>query len=95
VRDQAFKAVELFVKKLESHAATMVCIVLQAVVPGLFLTVFCCQPETAMNENGDTSILPVPAGQATLVNSAAGAAGALAGWAISSLGKKVCSLLLQ
>jgi len=25
VRDQAFKAVELFVKKLESHAATMVC----------------------------------------------------------------------
>ena len=26
VRDQAFKAVELFVKKLESHAATMVCI---------------------------------------------------------------------
>jgi SCY1-like protein 1 len=26
VRDQAFKAVELFVRKLESHAATMVCI---------------------------------------------------------------------
>lgn len=28
-------------------------------------------------------------GQATLVNSAAGAAGALAGWALSSIGKKV------
>ena len=29
-------------------------------------------------------------GQGTLVNSAAGAAGALAGWAMSSLSKKVC-----
>jgi hypothetical protein len=28
VRDQAFKAVELFVKKLENHAVTMVCIIL-------------------------------------------------------------------
>jgi len=64
VRDQAFKAVELSVKKLENHAATM--------------------PETAINENSDTLSLPVLAGQATLVNSAAGAAGALAGWAISS-----------
>lgn len=25
VRDQAFKAVELFMKKVESHAASMVC----------------------------------------------------------------------
>ncbi|KDQ15250.1 hypothetical protein BOTBODRAFT_296597 [Botryobasidium botryosum FD-172 SS1] len=32
-----------------------------------------------------------PLQQATLVNSAAGAAGALAGWAISSLGKKLAT----
>ncbi|KAF8070341.1 armadillo-type protein [Lyophyllum atratum] len=61
VRDQAFKAVELFVKKLESHAATMVDILKQA----------------------------------TLVTTAAGAAGSLAGWAISSLGKKLMTSDLQ
>jgi hypothetical protein len=33
------------------------------------------------------------AGSTTLVNSAAGAAGMLAGWAMSSLGKKVWSFL--
>ncbi|EIN12027.1 ARM repeat-containing protein [Punctularia strigosozonata HHB-11173 SS5] len=73
VRDQAFKAIELFVKKLEEHAATM--------------------PETVIPPEGHA---PVPVngatgipGHSTLVNSAAGAAGALAGWAINSLGKKV------
>jgi hypothetical protein len=35
VRDQAFKAVELFVKKLESHAATMVCISARHVIYGV------------------------------------------------------------
>ncbi|KDR75324.1 hypothetical protein GALMADRAFT_226987 [Galerina marginata CBS 339.88] len=75
VRDQAFKALELFVKKLEEHVSHM--------------------PETAIvggAENANTTV-SVPT-QATLVNSAAGAAGSLAGWAISSLGKKV-SLLLR
>ncbi|KAI0674764.1 ARM repeat-containing protein [Trametes maxima] len=78
VRDQAFKAMELFIKKLEEHAATM--------------------PETAAPE-----IEIFPGGQLpingaspnTLVNSAAGAAGALAGWAISSLGKKLAAGDLQ
>lgn len=73
VRDQAFKAVELFLKKLESHASTM--------------------PETmAQQENGqllNPMSSPLPASQTTLVNSAAGAAGALAGWAMSSLSKKL------
>ena len=73
VRDQAFKAMELFVKRLEEHAASM--------------------PETAALENEGMpgfNLPPTsPGGTNTLVNSAAGAAGALAGWAISSLGKKV------
>ncbi|KAF8904359.1 armadillo-type protein [Gymnopilus junonius] len=70
VRDQAFKALELFVKKLEEHVSQM--------------------PETAMNNSVDDTngIAPVPA---TLVTSAAGAAGSLAGWAISSLGRKIAA----
>ncbi|RDB24858.1 N-terminal kinase-like protein [Hypsizygus marmoreus] len=73
VRDQAFKAVDLFIKRLESHAITM--------------------PETALTDVSDGRVtLPE---QATLVNSAAGAAGALAGWAISSLGKKLMTSDLQ
>jgi SCY1-like protein 1 len=36
-----------------------------------------------------------PGGQTTLVNSAAGAAGALAGWALSSIGKKLAPADLQ
>ncbi|KAF9792518.1 ARM repeat-containing protein [Thelephora terrestris] len=73
VRDQAFKALTLFTKKLEEHAATM--------------------PETAGEPNQLTSVLGSPgqdgSGQGNLVNSAAGAAGALAGWAFSSLGAKL------
>ncbi|KAI0344760.1 ARM repeat-containing protein [Trametopsis cervina] len=73
VRDQAFKAIQLFVKRLEDHSATMT--------------------ESAISE-GD--IPPIPAqGSSALVNSAAGAAGALAGWAISSLGKKLTTGDLQ
>ncbi|KAH9945690.1 armadillo-type protein [Amylocystis lapponica] len=77
VRDQAFKAMELFVKKLEEHAATL--------------------PETAIMENEALpfGMPPVSPGPNTLVNSAAGAAGALAGWAISSIGKKLAASDLQ
>ncbi|CAK5281427.1 unnamed protein product [Mycena citricolor] len=74
VRDQAFKAMELFVKKLESHAAEM--------------------PETAAPAVSDALGVTAPA-QATMVNSAAGAAGALAGWAISSLGRTLATSELQ
>ncbi|KAH9858547.1 ARM repeat-containing protein [Lenzites betulinus] len=79
VRDQAFKAMELFIKKLEEHAATM--------------------PETAAPE---TEIIPgalsLPLNGASanpLVNSTASAAGALAGWAISSIGKRLAASDLQ
>ncbi|KAF8332636.1 armadillo-type protein [Cantharellus anzutake] len=69
VRDQAFKAMELFLKKLEAHAQTM--------------------PESAISpdvpQNSNTTYSGPPTGQAALVNSAAGAATALAGWAMSSL----------
>lgn len=68
VRDQGFKAVELFVKKLENHASTM--------------------PHTALPESNNPVGVSLPQ-QATLVYSATGAAGALAGWAITSLGKKL------
>ena len=47
------------------------------------------QPETALNGDGPPQIIiPGAAGQNTLVVSAAGAAGALAGWAMGSLTKK-------
>ncbi|KAG7449615.1 ARM repeat-containing protein [Guyanagaster necrorhizus] len=77
VRDQAFKAMEIFVKKLETHAATM--------------------PETILSDPGDrVSNSSAPASvETTLVNSAAGAAGALAGWAVSSLGKRLAAADMQ
>ncbi|KAF8256604.1 ARM repeat-containing protein [Lactarius quietus] len=48
-------------------------------------------PETAIGDDVPTLSFSTPNGgaDATLVSSAAGAAGALAGWAISSIGKKV------
>ncbi|KAG6862350.1 hypothetical protein C0995_016048 [Termitomyces sp. Mi166 len=73
VRDQAFKAIDLFVKKLENHAAAM--------------------PETSLSDStGNAVSLPE---QTTLVTTAAGAASSLAGWAISSLGKKLITSDLQ
>ncbi|TFK53983.1 ARM repeat-containing protein [Heliocybe sulcata] len=86
VRDQAFKAIELFMKRLETHAATMAETVIaeNGELPGV--------PGTP---NGAGPWAPPAAAQGNLVNSAAGAAGALAGWAISSLGKKLVSSDLQ
>ncbi|KAG2132258.1 armadillo-type protein [Suillus cothurnatus] len=77
VRDQAFKAVELFVKRLEAHASTML--------------------ETASTEDGEdlNARLPGAYTQAGLVNSATGAAAALTGWAVSSLGKKLAPADMQ
>ena len=54
------------------------------------------QPETDIVGDGPTMTLGLSApnggAEATLVSSAAGAAGALAGWAISSIGKKASVL---
>ncbi|KAJ3517647.1 hypothetical protein NLJ89_g377 [Agrocybe chaxingu] len=75
VRDQAFKALELFTKRLEEHVAHM--------------------PETAIVPNGVEAITAAPPVATTLANSATGAAGSLAGWAISSLGKKLAASDMQ
>ncbi|KAI9510088.1 armadillo-type protein [Russula earlei] len=78
VRDQAFKAVAMFVQILEEHAKKM--------------------PETTLAGDGSsTPGLGPPDGstETTLVSSAAGAAGALAGWAISSIGKKFAPTDMQ
>ncbi|KAK4053841.1 Nuclear aminoacylation-dependent tRNA export pathway component [Microbotryomycetes sp. JL201] len=77
VRDQGFKAIDMFVKKCEQLTAHM--------------------PETVVVENGASS----PAAQAAsqtqpgLATNAAGAAGALAGWAFASVSKKLSSAELQ
>ncbi|QRW21261.1 other/SCY1 protein kinase [Rhizoctonia solani] len=82
IATKAFRAMDLFVKRVEAHAAQM--------------------PETAPEEVqsiigglplGATSGGTPAAGgtSAALVTSAAGAAGALAGWAISSLGRKLAA----
>lgn len=78
VRDQAFKALELFVKKLEAHAATM--------------------PETMLTEGEGTNVLgsmPGSFSQTSIVSSATGAAGTLASWAITSIGRKLAPSDLQ
>ncbi|EJD03440.1 uncharacterized protein FOMMEDRAFT_156848 [Fomitiporia mediterranea MF3/22] len=75
-KEKHLKPWTLFIKKMESHEASM--------------------PETALNANGQPNvILPVHAGQNALVNSTSNAASALAGWAKSSLTKKLTSRDLQ
>lgn len=76
MRDQAFKAMNMFVSKLTDMVKDM--------------------PETALPSDQISSQGPVTTTSASIssnqggaVNSAAGAAGALAGWAISSLGKQL------
>ncbi|TRM70299.1 armadillo-type protein [Schizophyllum amplum] len=73
VRDQAFKTMDLFVKRLEKHAETM--------------------PDTVLPPPGSpdpTGAAPsTPSIQYTMASTAAGAAGTLAGWAVTSITKKV------
>ncbi|KAL1734884.1 armadillo-type protein [Schizophyllum commune] len=82
VRDQAFKAMELYVKKLEKHAETMPESVLPP--PG--------SPEALAAANGNSA--QAPSIQYTMASTAAGAAGSLAGWAMSSITSRVCSAYL-
>ncbi|WVR00194.1 hypothetical protein IAU59_007336 [Kwoniella sp. CBS 9459] len=77
VRDQAFKAMSMFMARITEEVKNM--------------------PDTVLSEDKQAaSYGPVTttsssssANQAGLVNSATGAAGALAGWAIASLGKQL------
>jgi SCY1-like protein 1 len=70
VRDQAFKAMAMFVKRVEEMVSTM--------------------PATVLTET-ERPVSPPQAAGAGMVTSAAGAAGSLAGWAFSSLGKHLQS----
>lgn len=63
--------------------------ILALVNDGVFL-----QPESADDEPPPFALPVAVPGQGGLVNSAAGAAGALAGWAITSLGRKVSIISL-
>lgn len=88
VRDQAFKAMGMFIKRVEGFAASMVRHARNSAD----------QPDTVMSDTQSQNLGPVTTtsqsngtGQAGLVNSATGAAGALAGWAISSLSKQLAT----
>lgn len=83
---------EVFMKAVEAHAATMVRLWrLHVHSPVLKLnSTPVTQPETAIvPDQGLSSPSPGPLNSVGLANSAAGAAGALAGWAMTSLTKKV------
>jgi SCY1-like protein 1 len=100
VRDQAFRAMEMFVNRLESIAASMASLCVLRFSSEAHRRK---QPETAIvpgtpshQANGtsySSSSSPAthPVGLPTLPTSAAGAAGALAGWAMTSFAKKVSS----
>lgn len=89
VREQAFKAMEMIVKKVEVYAASLP---ETAAAPGDGLSI----PGGMNLSSGLGSNTPPAAGSsAALVTSAAGAAGALAGWAISSLGRKLATAEAQ
>ncbi|WVQ84322.1 hypothetical protein IAT38_006474 [Cryptococcus sp. DSM 104549] len=79
VRDQAFKAMNMFMGRLTDMVKNM---------PDTVLS----EDRAAASYGPITTTSPFnPAGQAGLVNSATGAAGALAGWAITSLSKGMAS----
>ncbi|KAF8590947.1 ARM repeat-containing protein [Ramaria rubella] len=88
VRDQGFKTMEYFVKRLEEHARSMVRSISTDALSLLKLTGL--QPETDQSATDASRASGQPT-QANLASSAAGAAGALAGWAISSIGAKARS----
>ncbi|GAA5875530.1 hypothetical protein JCM1840_005996 [Sporobolomyces johnsonii] len=77
VRDQGFKAIDMFVKKCEALTANM--------------------PETVLPDAGQSSAALQAASQTQpgLATNAAGAAGALAGWAFASVSKKLSSAELS
>lgn len=88
MRDQAFKAMNMFLKRIEAMAAAMVSLR----VP--YLDRADAQPDTVLTDDRSshgpvTTASTANGSQAALVSSATGAAGALAGWAIASIGKQM------
>ncbi|GAA6059537.1 hypothetical protein JCM10212_006035 [Sporobolomyces blumeae] len=82
VRDQGYKAIDMFVKKCEALTASMP----ETAIP------LDANSSTTSNLNAPSaSSQPVPAPPVGLATNAAGAAGALAGWAFGSVSKKLSS----
>jgi hypothetical protein len=86
-------------KKLHEYAATLVSHLCFSRTQATYIIqhLHYSKPETAIDQNGPLNIggMPLPTNatsQASLASSAAGAAGTLAGWAISSLGRKVIKI---
>jgi len=71
VRDQAFKTLHAYLKKLETYVSTL--------------------PETTLTSEARHDIEQRTVSPNSLVSTAAGAAGALAGWTWSSIGKKIAN----
>lgn len=87
VRDQAFKAIEMFIKRTEALTASMPDTVLSA------------EEQAAATTGGSgagnaSNAVAVNRGQPGLTESAGGAAVALAGWAFTSLSARVSSSIL-
>ena len=99
VRDQAYRAIDMFVKKCEALTASMVSRPLFTKKLGWQILT---TSRTRVHMQPDTVIPDTPTGQSPalqavaqtqpgLATNAAGAAGALAGWAFASVSKKVSS----
>lgn len=94
VREQAFRAMHMFMQRLTAMVEDMVSRGISSREKYLL-----SQPDTVLSSESQSSAFgPVTTtstangtGQAGLVNSATGAAGALAGWAISSLSKQLAT----
>lgn len=83
VRDQAFKAMAMFMKRLEEYATTLPTTMIREDSPNALGSGY-------TNGNGAAGA-PASGGGTALVSSAAGAAGSLAGWAFSSLSKQLAT----
>lgn len=88
---------DLFLKKVEAYASGMVSIsMLTATTINKKIRLLFSKSDTAIpignSDGGPSPYATNNSAQTTIVNTAAGAAGALAGWAMSSLGKTVDDL---
>ena len=91
VRDQAFKSLDMYKQRIEAYASTLVRYTISE-CSGILTFFLPLQPETALLPDGGPAngvTFASSSGQGDLVSSAAGAAGALASWAFSSVSSRV------
>ncbi|GAA5916832.1 hypothetical protein JCM6882_006367 [Rhodosporidiobolus microsporus] len=89
VRDQAFKAIDMFVKKCEALTASMPETALPPADPAASPSTNPAQQQ--QQQNGGLAAQAAAQTQPAIATSATGAAGALAGWAFASVSKKLSS----